>query len=116
MTPPVPGWCHLHQGLTITLQPLPCQPPEEGATVLTEGGALVVVDFEAVGHVDLEPLLVELQDKSQAENPLLISTPGLCAKPNMNHRSWFVSCPLSLGLTDEEKLSIRHTTPNFDIW
>lgn len=66
-TPPTLSWCHLGRGLTVTLQPLPCQAPEQGATVLTERGALVVVHFEAVGHVDLEPLLVELQDKSQAE-------------------------------------------------
>lgn len=108
------SWCHLHQGLTVTLQPLPCQAPEESATVLTEGGALVVVDLEAVGHVNLEPLLVELQDKSQAENPLLIPTSAPRGKPNVYHRSWFAPALLSLGMTAKQKLSIRHTNPNFD--
>lgn len=83
--------------------------------MLTEGGALVVVDLEAVGHVDLEPLLVELQDRSQAENPLLISTSALCAKPNVHHRSWFVLLPSS-SLTAKQKLSIRNTNPNIDTY
>lgn len=52
--------CHIHQGLTITLQSLPCKTPEQRATVLTERWTLVVVDFEAVRHINLEPLLVEL--------------------------------------------------------
>lgn len=80
--------------------------------MLTERGALVVVHFEAVGHVDLEPLLVELQDKSQAENPLLISTSAPCGKTNMYHRSWFVYCSFILGMTAKQKLFIRRT--NFD--
>lgn len=90
VTPPMLSWCHPHQALTVTLQPLPCQAPEEGATVLTERGALVVVDFEAVGHVDLEPLLVELQDKSQAQNPLSFP-PQLCVEKQM--------CTTEVGLS-----------------
>lgn len=46
--------------LTFTLEPLPDQPPEQAATVVTEGGAHVVVDSEAVRHVDVEALLLEL--------------------------------------------------------
>lgn len=46
--------------LTFTLEALLDQPPEQAATVVTEGGAHVVVDSEAVGHVDVEPLLLEL--------------------------------------------------------
>lgn len=48
--------------LTITLESLPCQPPQQGPAMLTEGRALVVVDFESVRHVDLESLLVELKE------------------------------------------------------
>lgn len=112
-TPPMLSWCHLHQGLTVTLQPLPCQAPEESATVLTEGGALVVVDLEAVGHVNLEPLLVELQDKSQPENPLLIPTSASRGKPNVYHRSWFVYCPLVLGYDCQAETVYQAHKPKF---
>ena len=40
----------------FALQPLPQEAPEQGATVVAEGGDLVVVDPELVGHVDAEPL------------------------------------------------------------
>lgn len=59
------------QELTITLQPLPCKAPEQSATVITKCWALVVVDFEAVRHVNLEPLLVKLQQKSCVGESLL---------------------------------------------
>lgn len=88
--------CHIHQGLTITLQSLPCKAPEERATVLTESRALVVVDFEAVRHVNLEPLFMELQEKSRVGNSLL-STSALHGKPNLYHRRWAVYCPFILG-------------------
>ena len=48
-------------GLTITLESLPGQAPQQGPTVLTEGWALVIVDLKSVWHVDFEPLLVELK-------------------------------------------------------
>lgn len=52
--------------LTVTLEALPRQAPEQGPTVLTEGGALVIVDLKSVWHVDFEPLLVELKGKKNA--------------------------------------------------
>lgn len=62
------------QELTITLQSLPCKAPEQRATVITKRWALVVVDFEAVRHVNLEPLLVELQQKSHVGESLLFTS------------------------------------------
>lgn len=54
---------HPHpSALTITLESLPGQPPQQGPAMLAEGRALVVVDFESVRHVDLESLLVELKE------------------------------------------------------
>ena len=47
--------------LTVTLESLPGQAPQQGPTVLTEGWALVIVDLKSVRHVDFEPLLVELK-------------------------------------------------------
>lgn len=52
--------------LTLTFQPLLGQPPQQGAAVLAEGGALVVVHLEAVRHVDLEAFLMYLQNKNQS--------------------------------------------------
>lgn len=48
--------------------------------MITESRALVVVDFEAVRHVDLEPLFMELQEKSRVGNSLL-STSALHGNP-----------------------------------
>ena len=48
-------------GLTVALESLPGQAPQQGPTVLTEGWALVIVDLKSVRHVDFEPLLVELK-------------------------------------------------------
>lgn len=53
----------LPAGLTVTLQSLLGQAPEQSPAVLTEGRAFVVVDFKSVRHVDFEPLLVELTGK-----------------------------------------------------
>ena len=45
---------------TFTFEPLFHQAPQQAATVVTEGGAHVVVVLEAVRHVNLEALLLEL--------------------------------------------------------
>ncbi len=42
--------------LTFALQALPHEAPQQGATVVAEGGDLVVVDTELMGHVNTEPL------------------------------------------------------------
>lgn len=63
-------------GLTVALQALPCQAPEQRATVLAKRWALVVVDFKPVRHIYLEPLLVELQERDCSENPFP-AVPGL---------------------------------------
>lgn len=47
--------------LTVTLESLPSQAPQQGPTVLAEGRAFVIVDFEPVWHVNFESLLVELK-------------------------------------------------------
>lgn len=94
--------CHIHQGLTITLQSLPCKAPEERAAVLAESWTLVVVDFEAVRHVNLEPLFMELQEKSHVGNSLL-STSALRGKANLYHRRWDVYCPFILGYDHQEE-------------
>ena len=46
--------------LTLTFEALLGQAPQQGAAVLAEGGALVVVHLEAVRHVDLEAFFVDL--------------------------------------------------------
>lgn len=53
--------------LTLTFEPLPGQAPQQGATVFTEGGTLVVVHLEPVRHVDLEALLVNLRQRGNKE-------------------------------------------------
>lgn len=56
--------------LTFALQALPQEAPEQGPTVVTERGDLVVVDPELVGHVDTEPLGAHLQDgKTKHQHP-----------------------------------------------
>ena len=45
---------------TFTFKALLDHPPQETATVVTEGGAHVVVGLQTVRHVDLEALLLEL--------------------------------------------------------
>ena len=64
--------------------------------MLTESRALVVVDFEAVRHVNLEPLFMELQEKSYVGSSLLPAS-ALHRKPNLYHRKWDVYCPFILG-------------------
>ena len=54
------------QVLTLALQALLHQAPEQRATVVAEGGDLVVVDAELVGHVHTEPLRANLQGDTQA--------------------------------------------------
>lgn len=73
--------------------------------MLTESRALVVVDFEAVRHVDLEPLFVELQEKSQVGNSLL-SISALHGKqqpPDLYHGRWGAYCPCILGYEYKEE-------------
>lgn len=62
------GPCSPPAGLTITLEPLPCQSPQQGPTVLTEGRALVIVDFKSVWHVNFESLLVELKERQKVKS------------------------------------------------
>lgn len=47
--------------LTFTFKALSVQTPQQTATVVTERGALVVIVLEAMGHVNLEALFLELQ-------------------------------------------------------
>lgn len=62
-----------HGGLlTFTLQALPQEAPEQGATMVAEGGDLVVVDAKLVWHVDTKPLGAHLQG---GQNRML--APGL---------------------------------------
>ena len=56
-------WGSRTQRLTFALQTLPQEAPEQGATVVAEGGDLVVVDPELVRHVDTEPLGAHLQGR-----------------------------------------------------
>lgn len=66
--------------LTFALQTLPQEAPEQGPTVVTEGGDLVVVDTELVGHVDAEPLGAHLQGQQNTR-----SWPNSCALWSANH-------------------------------
>lgn len=65
------GW-RLRKRLTFTLQALPQEAPEQGTTVVTERGDLVVVDPKLVGHVDAEPLGAHLQ--GQKDTPSTLSS------------------------------------------
>jgi len=51
----------LKRHFTFTFEALLVEAPEQTATVVTESGALVVMLLEAMRHVDLEALLLELQ-------------------------------------------------------
>ncbi len=46
--------CKDHAGLTFTVKPLLDYSPQQRATVVTEGGGLVVVDVELVWDIDAE--------------------------------------------------------------
>ena len=63
----------------FTLQALPQEAPEQGPTVVTERGDLVVVDPELVGHVDAEPLGAHLQE--QEDTPSALSSSGELTAP-----------------------------------
>lgn len=70
--------------LTFTLQPLPQEAPEQGPTVVAEGGDLVVVDTELVGHVDAEPLGAHLQGRQNTG-----SQPSSCVAWRANHWTFY---------------------------
>lgn len=53
--------------LTLALQALPHQAPQQGAAVVAEGRDLVVVNTELVGHVNTEPLRTHLQGETHAQ-------------------------------------------------
>lgn len=46
---------------TFALEPLSVQAPQQAAAVVAECGTLVVVDLEAMRHVNLEAFFLELQ-------------------------------------------------------
>lgn len=48
---------------TVAFQALFHQTPQETAAVVTERGALVVVELEAVRHVDVETFALELREQ-----------------------------------------------------
>lgn len=50
--------------LTFTVQPLSDYPPQQGPTVVTEGGRLVVVDVELVRNVDAKALSYRLKERT----------------------------------------------------
>lgn len=52
---------HAHVGLTLALQALPHEAPQQGAAVVAERRYLVVVNTELVGHVNTEALRAHLQ-------------------------------------------------------
>ena len=54
---------------TSTFKALLVEAPQQTATVVTECGALVVVVLEAMWHVNLETLLLELQTHRTLLNP-----------------------------------------------
>lgn len=69
--------------LTFALQTLPQEAPEQGPTVVTERGDLVVVDTELVRHVDAEPLGAHLQDgKTQGHGQVPVHPGELIAGPS----------------------------------
>lgn len=83
--------------LTFTLEALLDQPPEQAATVVTEGGAHVVVDSEAVGHVDVEPLLLELSTATRiSPHPAEMDLPPPCTHPSHSSQPFLAwkLCPL----------------------
>lgn len=54
--------------LTFAVQPLPDYPPQQWATVVTEGGRLVVVDVELVRDIDAEALVYRLPREDTRRN------------------------------------------------
>lgn len=63
-------WAEGQERLTFTLQALPQEAPEQGPTVVTECGDLVVVDPKLVGHVDAESLGAHLQGQEDTLSAL----------------------------------------------
>lgn len=47
--------------LTFTFKALSVETPQQAATVVTERGALVVIVLEAMRHINIEALFLELQ-------------------------------------------------------
>lgn len=56
--------------LTVTFEALFIETPQHTATVVTEGGAPVVVTLEAMWHVNLEALFLKLHVKHIKQPPL----------------------------------------------
>ena len=54
---------------TFTFKALFVETPQQTATVFTEGGALVVIVLEAMRHINLEALFLELQTHRNPLNP-----------------------------------------------
>lgn len=53
--------------LTFTLEPLFDQPPEQAAAVVAEVRAHIIVNFEAMRHVDFETFLLKLRTDRERE-------------------------------------------------
>ena len=51
---------------TFTFEALSEQPIQQGSTMITKSRAQVVVDFESVWHVNVEPLFQILQKKRRS--------------------------------------------------
>lgn len=51
----------VEQKLTSTFKALLVETPQHATTMLTECGALVVIEFEAMWHINLKALFLELQ-------------------------------------------------------
>lgn len=54
--------------LTFTFKALSVETPQQTTTVVTECGALVVVVFEAMRHINLETLFLELKNTQKYIN------------------------------------------------
>lgn len=59
---------------TFTLEALSVQAPQQTAAVVAEGGTLVVVGLEAMRHVNLEALLLELRTSTQPSTRAILSS------------------------------------------
>lgn len=61
-----------HVRLTFTFKALSVETPQQTATVVTECGALVVIVLEAMRHINLKALFLELQTHRNPSNPQII--------------------------------------------
>lgn len=69
------GWAQMNVGaLTLAVQPLPDDAPQQRAAVITEGGRLVIVDVELVWDVDAEALGGGLKEEERQTHSTLYST------------------------------------------